>query len=135
MKGDFDPERPGQGAYFMPTVIEGRGNSPVVQEEVFGPVLAVQVFDEFEEGLAKADHSTYGLAGAVHTSDINKTLYAARRIQAGMIWINTYGRSLDIGSPFGGYKQSGFGKDFGVTAFEKYFKSKSVWVQLCQQQG
>jgi aldehyde dehydrogenase (NAD+) len=121
---------PEQGAYFQPTVIEARGNSPVVEEEVFGPVLAVQTFDDFEEGLAKADHSTYGLAGAVHTSDINKALTAARRIPAGMIWVNTYGRSLDVGSPFGGYKQSGFGKDFGVAAFDKYFKGKSVWVQL-----
>jgi aldehyde dehydrogenase (NAD+) len=111
-------------------VIESRAGSPVVEEEVFGPVLAVQTFDDFEEGLAQADHATYGLAGAIHTANIDKALTAARRIPAGMIWVNTYGRSLDVGSPFGGYKQSGFGKDFGVAAFEKYFKSKSVWVQL-----
>lgn len=121
---------PEQGAYFQPTVIESRAGSPVVEEEVFGPVLAVQTFDDFEEGLAQADHATYGLAGAIHTANIDKALTAARRIPAGMIWVNTYGRSLDVGSPFGGYKQSGFGKDFGVAAFEKYFKSKSVWVQL-----
>jgi aldehyde dehydrogenase (NAD+) len=92
----------------------------------------VQTFDDVEEGLAMADHSIYGLAGAVHTSDINKALMAARRIEAGMIWVNTYGRSLDVGSPFGGYKQSGFGKDFGAVALEKYLKSKSVWIQLRQ---
>lgn len=125
---DFEGEN--GGAYFQPTVIQSRVGSPVVEEEVFGPVLAVQTFDDFEEGLAKADHSTYGLAGAVHTSNIDKALTAARRIPAGMIWVNTYGRSLDVGSPFGGYKQSGFGKDFGVAAFEKYFKGKSVWIQL-----
>jgi aldehyde dehydrogenase (NAD+) len=118
------------GAFFAPTVIAAERGSPVVEEEVFGPVLAVQTFENPEEAFELADHSIYGLAGAVHTSDINKALTAARRIEAGMIWVNTYGRSLDIGSPFGGYKQSGFGKDFGVAAFEKYLKTKSVWIQL-----
>lgn len=120
------------GAFFQPTVVRSKTGSPVVEEEVFGPVLAVQTFDDLEEGLAMADHSIYGLAGAVHTSDINKALMAARRIEAGMIWVNTYGRSLDVGSPFGGYKQSGFGKDFGAVALEKYLKGKSVWIQLRQ---
>ncbi|MGE0658919.1 MAG: aldehyde dehydrogenase family protein [Reyranellaceae bacterium] len=123
----------GGGAYWRPTIVRARPGSPVVNEEVFGPVLAVQTFDDLEEGLALADHPIYGLAGAVHTRDINKALMAARRIEAGMIWVNTYGRSLDIGSPFGGYKQSGFGKDFGVAALDKYLKGKSVWIQT--QQG
>ncbi|MGE0151552.1 MAG: aldehyde dehydrogenase [Reyranellaceae bacterium] len=118
------------GAFFQPTVIRSKAGNPVVDEEVFGPVLAVQTFDDLEEGLALADHPVYGLAGAVHTSDIDKALMAARRIEAGMIWVNTYGRSLDIGSPFGGYKKSGFGKDFGAVALEKYLKGKSVWIQL-----
>jgi aldehyde dehydrogenase (NAD+) len=125
-------EQTEKGAFFQPTVVRSKAGSPVVEEEVFGPVLAVQTFDDVEEGLQMADHSIYGLAGAVHTSDINKALMAARRIEAGMIWVNTYGRSLDVGSPFGGYKQSGFGKDFGAVALEKYLKSKSVWIQLRQ---
>jgi len=57
-------------------------------------------------------------------------LHTAKAVDAGMVWVNCYGRSMDIASPFGGHKQSGFGKDFGVAGFEKYFNKKSVWVQL-----
>jgi aldehyde dehydrogenase (NAD+) len=115
--------------FFEPTLVEARADSPVVGEEVFGPVLAVQQFDEFEEGLRLADHPVYGLAAGIHTRDIDKALKAARAVEAGMVWVNSYGRTLDISSPFGGFKRSGFGKDFGAAAYDKYLRSKSVWIQ------
>ena len=90
----------------------------VYREEVFGPVLAVQTFTTFEEAVALADHPTFGLAASVHTADINKALAAARQIQAGTVWINDWGRRSDFTSPFGGYKQSGHGKDMGLAGFE-----------------
>lgn len=119
------------GIFFQPTIVRNaEAANPVIREEVFGPVLTVQTFREFEEGLALADHPVYGLAGAVHTSDINKALRAARSIQAGIVWVNHYGPTPDLALPLGGYKQSGFGKDLGVAGFEKYFRTKSISIKL-----
>ncbi len=120
-----------EGAYFQPTIVMGAApDNPVIREEVFGPVLAVQPFEDIEEGLMLADHPLYGLAGAVHSRDINKVMRAARSIQAGTIWVNHYGPTPDVTAPMGGYKQSGFGKDFGVAGLEKYQKTKNVWIKL-----
>lgn len=99
------------------------------KEEVFGPVLAVQPFDDPEEGLALADHPVYGLSASVHTSDLNRALAAARSVQAGTVWVNSFGRGADMTSPFGGYKSSGLGKDMGRDGFVKYLKQKSVWIE------
>jgi aldehyde dehydrogenase (NAD+) len=117
--------------FFEPTLLSGLEHGcEVIQEEVFGPVLAMQVFDDFEQGVALADHPLYGLAAGIHTRDIDKAFAAARRIEAGTVWVNAYGRGDDVVSPFGGFKQSGFGKDFGVAAFEKYRRTKNVWMRL-----
>ncbi len=119
------------GAFFQPTIVRNvKPENPVVREEVFGPVLAVQTFRDLEDGLTLADHPVYGLAGAVHTSDINKALRAARSIQAGTVWVNHYGPTPDVVSPMGGYKQSGFGKDLGVSGLEKYLRTKNIWIKL-----
>jgi aldehyde dehydrogenase (NAD+) len=124
-------ETDGGGAFFQPTIVRNvKPENPVVREEVFGPVLAVQTFRDLEEGLTLADHPIYGLAGAVHTADINKALRAARSIQAGTVWVNHYGPTPDVVSPMGGYKQSGFGKDLGVGGLEKYLRTKNVWIKL-----
>jgi aldehyde dehydrogenase (NAD+) len=120
----------GGGAFFAPTVAMAKQDNPLQQEEVFGPVLSVQTFREPEEAFALAAHDTYGLAAGIHTQNISRALDAARRIEAGMIWINTYGRSTDIGTPFGGFKRSGFGKDFGAAAYLKYTRLKNVWIDL-----
>ncbi|WP_250502521.1 aldehyde dehydrogenase family protein [Caballeronia sp. AZ7_KS35] len=113
--------------FYRPTVIQRvTAGMPVVQEEVFGPVLTVQTFDDEEEGLALADHPLYGLAAGVHTSDIGQALRAMRRIDAGTIWINRYGRSKDMIIPTGGFKGSGVGKDLGRQAFEAARREKSV---------
>lgn len=118
-------------AYFEPTiVVNAKPDNMVVQEEVFGPVMVVQTFEDLEEAMQLADHPLYGLTAGVHTADINKAIKAARAIEAGTVWINSYGRGADIASPFGGYKQSGFGKDFGVAGYEKYLHSKAISIAV-----
>ena len=113
--------------FYRPTVISRvDAGMPVVQDEVFGPVLTVQTFEDEEEGLLLADHPSYGLAAGVHTSDIGQALRAMRRIAAGTIWINRYGRSKDLIIPTGGFKGSGVGKDLGRQAFEAAQREKSV---------
>lgn len=123
--GSFEDE--GYPHFYRPTVIAGvRSDMPVVQEEVFGPVLTVQTFGDEEEGLALADHPVYGLAAGVHTRDMGKALRAMQSIQAGTIWINRYGRTDDFIVPTGGFKGSGIGKDLGRQAFEASQRFKSV---------
>jgi aldehyde dehydrogenase (NAD+) len=119
------------GIFFEPTIVtDASADSPAVRDELFGPVLTVQPFDDFEEGLALADHAVYGLAGAVHTRDIGKALRAARSIQAGTVWVNGFGPNTDPNAPMGGCKQSGFGKDFGVLGMDKFLKVKNIQVRI-----
>ena len=102
----------------------------IAQEEIFGPVLAVMSFQNGVDGASDLANSTiYGLAAGIWTRDIKKALRAAKAIQAGTVWINTY-NMYDAASPFGGFKQSGFGRDMGVHALEGYMQVKSVWVDL-----
>lgn len=117
------------GVYFEPTLVNApRADNPAVREEIFGPVLTVQIFRDLEEGLQLADHPIYGLAGAVHTTDLNKALRAARAIQAGTVWVNHYGPTGDLNNPNAPHKQSGMGHDGGVGALTKYLKTKNVRV-------
>jgi acyl-CoA reductase-like NAD-dependent aldehyde dehydrogenase len=102
----------------------------IAKEEVFGPVLAMLTFQDGEEGAAQlANRTIYGLAAGIWTRDIKKALRTARAVRAGTVWINTY-NMYDAASPFGGYKQSGFGRDLGEQALEGYTQVKSVWVDL-----
>ncbi|HKX43960.1 MAG TPA: aldehyde dehydrogenase family protein [Burkholderiaceae bacterium] len=131
--GLFD-DGPG-GAYFQPTLIEGvAADNPAVREEIFGPVLTVQVFDDEAQGLALAAHERYGLAAGVHTADIGRALRAMRGIAAGTVWINRYGRSADFVIPTGGYHQSGIGKDLGRQAVEANLRFKSVLIDFAAAQ-
>jgi NAD-dependent aldehyde dehydrogenases len=128
--GDFFPGHPG-GFFYRPTLLGGvHGDMLAVREEIFGPVLTVQVFEDEEEGLALADHPAYGLAAGVHTLDIGRALRAARRIQAGTVWVNRFGRTWDFILPTGGFKGSGLGKDLGRQAFEANLRYKSVLVDF-----
>ncbi len=102
----------------------------IAQEEIFGPVLSVIPFEGGEDGAVHIANSTiYGLAAGIWTRDIKKALRTAKAVQAGTVWINTF-NMYDAASPFGGFKQSGFGRDLGMHALEGYTQVKSVWVDL-----
>jgi acyl-CoA reductase-like NAD-dependent aldehyde dehydrogenase len=101
----------------------------IAQEEIFGPVLSVIRFQNEQEAAKIANGTIYGLVSAVWTRDIRVAHRMAAQIKAGSVWINTY-NGFDTASPFGGYKQSGFGRDLGSYALEQYTNVKSVWVSL-----
>jgi aldehyde dehydrogenase (NAD+) len=120
----------GKGYFLQPTVFDGvRPEMTIAREEIFGPVLATIEFADIDEAIARANDSQYGLAAAVWTRDIKKAHYVARKLQAGTVWINTY-NIYDTAVPFGGYKQSGFGREMSAHALEHYTQVKSVWVDL-----
>ncbi len=101
----------------------------IAREEIFGPVVSAITFDDVDDMVMQSNRSIYGLAAAVWTRDIKKAHRLARDLKAGTIWINTY-NSFDAASPFGGFKQSGFGRELGVHALELYTQVKSVWINL-----
>jgi aldehyde dehydrogenase (NAD+) len=122
----------GKGFFLQPTVFANvTPEMTIAREEVFGPVLAAIEFADVDEAIARANATNYGLAAAVWTKDIKKAHYVARRLQAGTVWINTY-NTYDTAAPFGGYKQSGFGREMSVHALQHYTQVKSVWVDLNQ---
>ncbi|WP_434702108.1 aldehyde dehydrogenase [Pseudomonas sp. Z1-12] len=101
----------------------------LAREEVFGPVLAISVFDDEEQAIAMANEHIYGLAASVWTDDLNRAHRVARRLNAGTVSVNTVD-ALDVTVPFGGGKQSGFGRDLSLHAFDKYTQLKTTWIQL-----
>jgi len=120
----------GKGYFFKPTVFaDVTPGMTISREEIFGPVLAAIEFADLDEAIARANDTPYGLAAGVWTRDIKKAHYVARKLQAGTVWINTY-NVYDTASPFGGYKQSGFGREMSAHALEHYTQIKSVWVDL-----
>ncbi|MGF6962209.1 aldehyde dehydrogenase family protein [Paraburkholderia youngii] len=120
-----------EGYFHRPTLIANvTAETPAVREELFGPVLTVQTFKDEEEGIALAAHPIYGLAAGVHSSDIGQALRAMRRIAAGTIWINRYGRSGDMIIPTSGFGQSGIGKDLGREAMVACMRHKSVLIDF-----
>jgi len=120
-----------EGGFFLePTVLSGvRNEMKVAQEEIFGPVLSVIPWKDEDELVALANGVDYGLAAGIWTSDVSAAMRVADRLDAGTVWINTYGM-FDVAVPFGGRKHSGFGKELGEEALEPYLHSKSVWVDL-----
>ncbi|MBI4540054.1 MAG: aldehyde dehydrogenase family protein [Gemmatimonadetes bacterium] len=121
----------GRGNFVTATVFdEVTPQMTIAQEEIFGPVAAVMTFRDVHDAIDKANRTIYGLAAGIWSRDIGKAHRLAAEIQAGTVWINTYQR-YDSGSPFGGYKQSGFARDLGFqSAIDKYTQVKSVWVAL-----
>jgi aldehyde dehydrogenase (NAD+) len=123
--------RVGSKGYFIePTIFDGVTNRmKIAREEIFGPVLSVIPFKSVEDGLAEGNSTTYGLAAAVWTRDVAKALKAAKAIRAGTVWVNAY-NLFDAALPFGGFKESGFGREMGSAGLDHYTEVKSVWVDL-----
>ncbi|ELA9204206.1 aldehyde dehydrogenase family protein [Vibrio alginolyticus] len=120
----------GKGYYFEPTILADVDNkSRVAQEEIFGPVLAVIPFDTEDEAIALANDSEYGLAAGVQTQNLGRAHRVANAMEAGMVWINTWGQ-FDSALPFGGYKASGIGREMGIEAMESYTQNKSIYASI-----
>jgi len=124
-------KKAGDAGYFVePTIlIDTKPDMQVIREEIFGPVVAAVAFDDLEEVIATANDTIYGLAAAVWTKDISKGHRIARQLRAGTVWVNCY-NIFDASLPFGGYKQSGWGREMGHSAIDLYTEIKAVTVQL-----
>ena len=117
----------GRGYFLEPTLFEYEDdNIKIVQEEIFGPVVVATVFDTLDEVVEKANNSKYALAAGIWTSDISKAIRISKQIDAGNVWVNGYDL-FDPCVPFGGFKQSGMGKEMGKSAIELYTREKSIW--------
>ena len=118
------------GVYVEPTIFSGVDNKmTIAKEEIFGPVLSVITFDGMQQAIEIANDSIYGLAAGVWTADISKAHKTAKALRSGMVWINHYDGG-DMTAPFGGYKQSGNGRDKSLHAFDKYTEIKATWIAL-----
>ncbi len=119
-----------EGYFLEPTVFTHKEDSlSIVKEEIFGPVVAATPFESWEELVSRANQSRYGLAAGVWTKDVSKAHRFARDVQAGTVWVNGYGM-FDPAAPFGGVKESGFGREMGKDALDLYTQVKTVWVGL-----
>ncbi|MGH2812903.1 MAG: aldehyde dehydrogenase family protein, partial [Actinomycetota bacterium] len=118
------------GYFVKPTVFTGVSSEmKIYQEEIFGPVLTVVAVDDVEDAVRKGNETQYGLAAAVWTKDLKKAHRVAQGLKAGTVWVNTYG-IYDPAVSFGGFKQSGFGRELGPHAAEAYTQTKSIWINL-----
>jgi (Z)-2-((N-methylformamido)methylene)-5-hydroxybutyrolactone dehydrogenase len=121
-----------RGWFVEPTIFGEVSNSMrIAREEVFGPVLSIIPFEDDEEAIEIANDTLYGLAAGVWTSNIRRAFVMADRIRAGTVWVNTY-RAVSFMAPFGGYKQSGIGRENGQGAIDEYLQTKCVWINLAE---
>jgi acyl-CoA reductase-like NAD-dependent aldehyde dehydrogenase len=118
------------GFFFQPTILtDVKNQMRVAQEEIFGPVMSVITFENEDDLIKQANDTIYGLSAGIWTRDITRAHRFARAVKAGVVWINTY-NMFNAASPFGGYKQSGYGREMGKHALDLYTQVKSVWVDL-----
>ena len=132
LAGGSRADDPGLAAGFFvrPTVLGGVNQSMrVMREEIFGPVAMVSTFSSEEEAVALANDTSYGLAAGIWTRDVKRAHRVAAAIDAGTVWVNTYGW-FDVAAPYGGFKMSGYGKELGEEALGAYLQTKTVWVDL-----
>jgi aldehyde dehydrogenase (NAD+) len=118
-----------RGCYLMPTVVRAKPADRVCQEEVFGPFVAVTTFKDEAEVIAIANGTPYGLGGGLWTSNLQRAHRVARAMISGMVWVNCYKRA-NPGSPFGGVRGSGYGREMGFEAMREYTTPKSVWINV-----
>jgi gamma-glutamyl-gamma-aminobutyraldehyde dehydrogenase len=120
------------GGYFVaPTIFDDVANTmKIAREEIFGPVISIVPFDDEDEAIALANQTNYGLAASVYTTNIDRAIRVARAVRAGTVGVNAYSEG-DVTTPFGGYKESGFGgRDKGLESFEQYTEKKTIWFAL-----
>ena len=124
-------KRVGDAGYFVePTVFANvKDDMKIAREEIFGPVMSIMKFRDVDEVTARANNTTYGLAAAVWTRDIGKVHSIANNVRAGTIWVNCF-NVFDAAAPFGGFKQSGIGREMGEYALQQYTEVKTVTVKL-----
>src|ERR1700730_1032509 len=121
---------PGLGYFVPPTIFEGVTNDMrIAREEIFGPVAAVIPFATEEDVLSQANDTSYGLAAAIATKNLSRAHRVARELDAGVVWVNTY-NELDPIFPFGGFKQSGLGREHGEQSLDNFTETKSVFIRL-----
>jgi aldehyde dehydrogenase (NAD+) len=119
-----------QGYFVSPTIFaDVRDEMTIAKEEIFGPVISAMPYDDLDELIDRANNSEYGLAAGVWTRDVAKSHYIANKLRAGTVWVNCY-NAFDAASPFGGYKQSGMGREMGSYALDNYTEVKSVWISM-----
>ena len=124
--GGDSPDR--DGYYVRPTVVVDAANDlPIARQEVFGPLVTVTPFDDEDEAIRLANDSDMGLAASLWTNDLKKTMDLVPRIKAGTVWVNCH-NMIDPNMPFGGFKESGIGRDFGVNSLDGYLETKSVCI-------
>lgn len=120
----------GDGYFVTPTIFaDVNDEMTIAKEEIFGPVVAAMPFDDLDDVIRRANNSEYGLAAGLWTQDVKKAHYVANQLKAGTVWVNCY-NVFDAASPFGGYKQSGIGREMGSYALDNYTEVKSVWINL-----
>ena len=118
----------GDGWFIEPTIFGDVKNSMrIAQEEVFGPILSILKFKDEDDAVAIANDVRFGLAAAAWTKDMGRAIRMSDRLKAGTIWINTY-RAVSFMAPFGGYKDSGLGRENGIDAIKEYLQTKTVWI-------
>lgn len=122
-----------KGSYYLPTIITGLDNTAqTCQEEIFGPVLVVMPFEDEAQLLREANHSCYGLAAGIWTENYRQAWRLARNLEVGTVWINTY-KKFSISTPFGGFKDSGIGREKGRNGILSYMQQKSIYLGMSQQ--
>ena len=124
------------GIYVAPTVVDGVGrDSRLFREEVFGPLLSVTTFTNLAEAITLANDTAYGLTASLFTGSLKRAVKVAREIRAGVVTVNCFGEG-DVTTPFGGYKESGFGgRDKSVFAHDQYTELKTIWIDVSDRSG
>ena len=119
-----------KGNFLEPTIFtDCRDDMAIVKEEIFGPVMSVLIFDDEDEVITRANNTSYGLAAGIFTEQLKRAHRVARKLQAGICWINNY-NVTPVSMPFGGYKSSGMGRENGLMTLTQYTQQKSIYVEL-----